>query len=207
MMKITTLLQIPYLRIVKIAGIIFWGRKYHPEPPAEIGLTNIDYSFTADYQNQYTFGWEEVTQIAEYKFTLIINGQIVHTELTKNNELKIALPLDYNSEVKFKIQSIYENGGESETIEDSFIFLKTVAAVEVVYCRENQIPDVSEICKTEKDYVKFDPESARKYCNGIARLANYYFSKEDFCECATNGFESENFINCLKAKKKIVCNY
>lgn len=198
MLKKATLFQ----KILETLIIILGMRKETPKPPAEIGLKSIDYR---PDQNQYTFSWEKVTQAAEYKFTLEVNKQILLTKVTDNNELKIVLPVGYGSKVKFKVQSIGKDGRESKTIADAFEFRETVAAVEVIYRRENENPDFSKICNSESQYIKFDRVSWK--ATGIARFADYYFRKDDFCGCIAKSFEIKRLINCIKTKNKIVCAY
>lgn len=223
MMKIRTLFRITYLTFVVVVQVAFWGckdkddmkddmqnetpMKCLPLPPAELGLTSIETLSTNEVE--YTFGWTEVTEAATYKFTLEVlevDTQYVHTETTEGNEIKIVLALDFESEVKFKVQSICEDATESETIEDTFGWGEfTVAAVEVVYRLQNQIPEVSDICDINPDceYVKFDPATTGTFCNvDISRFANYFFDKADFCECAEKDCTTNNFINCLKTKNK-----
>jgi len=182
MMKITTLFRITYLTILVVLQITFWGCGSNCSEPCQ---------------------WSEVDEAAKYEFTLEVDDTIEHTDITENTELERILKLNKDSTVvKFKVQSICEDGTGSEIIEDTFEFLFTVAAVEVVYCRENQIPDLSTVCSNYCEYAKFDPKNARASCNAsTSRLANYYFSIKDFCDCTENDFD-ESFIKCLKTKHK-----
>jgi len=213
MMKIKTLIQITYLTILVILQIAFGGCLYitgrtdTKVPSAEIVLARID-SLRSN-QIQYTFGWSEDDKAKVYKFKLEVDGQIEHAETTENNEIKKKLELEIGSEVKFKVQGIYEDDTESKTIEDAFLFLETVAAVEVVYKESNQIIDVEKICNGYCQYVKFVPDTTRNISGtNRTRFEYYYFSKTDFCNCAdTHNNKYESIINCLKTRKKIVCKY
>lgn len=221
MNKISTLFRITYLTLLVVVQIAFWGCGHEctepcpdpcsepcPEPclpsvPTEIGLTNIDTLNTNPKQIQYTFGWAEVAEAESYNFSLEIDGQIEHSETTENNEVKRILNLGEN-EVKFKVQSVCEDGTVSETIEEAFSTKFTIAAVEVVYRKQNPPLDVTQICNNSNcDFVKFGSNSTGTFCESdITYFPHYYFAIEDFCDCAEKLCESSSFVDCLKTKTK-----